>query len=103
VSALQRFRRLRIGGLPVVALANICHYRGPGEYLALFCDPGDGQLMLVDGVLGYTVQPGVVIDTCNNQRFLAGWAADGFRRPVYLAARSSIALGGPSHVEHLPR
>jgi hypothetical protein len=56
----------------MVALANIYHYRGPGEYLALFCDPGDGQLMLGDGVLGYSVQPGAVIDTCNNQRFLAG-------------------------------
>jgi hypothetical protein len=46
--APQRFRRLRISGLLMVALANIYHYRGPGEYLALFCDPGDGQLMLGD-------------------------------------------------------
>jgi hypothetical protein len=87
----------------MVALANIYHYRGPGEYLALFCDPGDGQLMLGDGVLGYSVQPGAVIDTCNDQRFLAGWAAAGYRRPVYLVARYSIALGGPSHAAHLPR
>jgi hypothetical protein len=80
----------------MVALANIYRYRGPGEYLALFCDLGHGQLMLGVGVLGYSVQPGAVIDTFNNQRFLAGCAAA-------VVARSSIALGGPSHVAHLPR